>query len=175
MLDWLSNINPNLAADNSTNSSSKVPALIARANTSAPSWTDGNQVPVSVDLNGNLRTTATLSIADVTTGSTALGAANATIAVALAGEQYAAFQLQSGGTGVYTVTPQCSYDGGTIYNTTGYIVDPVAGTSSTSATIASAQATTDYPVFCPAGASHAQMKVTSYTSGTANWLARSTT
>ncbi len=111
---------------------------------------------------------------DQTTGSTALGALNAVITVPLTGERGAAFQLQSGGTGVYTVTPQCSFDGGTIYNANGYIQDPFSGALSTTAVIASAQATTDYPVMCPQGSSHAQMKVTSYTSGTANWLARAT-
>jgi len=109
---------------------------------------------------------------DTSTGSTALGALNATITIALAGETGATFQLQSGGTGVYTVTPQCSFDGGTLYNVNGYIQDPVTGQLAQTATIASAQATTDYPVICPPHASNAQIKVTSYTSGTANWLAR---
>ncbi|HZR27907.1 MAG TPA: hypothetical protein VFA71_03935 [Terriglobales bacterium] len=111
---------------------------------------------------------------DNTTGSTALAALNATITVALTGERGATFQLQSGGTGVYTVTPKCSYDGGTIYNTNGYIQDPVSGQVSLTATVASAQGTTDYPVMCPQGSSNAEMIVTSFTSGTANWLARST-
>lgn len=111
---------------------------------------------------------------DTTTGSTALGALNATITIALAGETGATFQLQSGGTGVYTVTPQCSLDGGTTYNVNGYLQDPVSGQLSLTATVASAQATTDYPVVCAPHSSHAQMKVTAYTSGTANWLARST-
>jgi hypothetical protein len=111
---------------------------------------------------------------DTTTASTALGSANATINVALAGQVAVAFQLQSGGTGIYTVTPQCSYDGGTLYNTNGYIQDPVTGVVTLTAVIASAQATTNYPVMCPQGTSHVQMKVTAYTSGTANWLARAT-
>lgn len=50
------NLNPNLAADNSTNSTSKVPTMPCTANAGAPSWTEGRQVPCSVDLNGYLRT-----------------------------------------------------------------------------------------------------------------------
>lgn len=42
-------------ADNAANSTTKLPTLPARANTSAPSWTDGHEVPLSVDLAGNLR------------------------------------------------------------------------------------------------------------------------
>lgn len=50
-------INPNLAADNSTNSSAKVPVLPCRGNASVPSWTEGNQVPCSTDLSGYQRAT----------------------------------------------------------------------------------------------------------------------
>lgn len=51
------NYNANLAADNSTNSTSKVPVLAGTANASAPSWTEGRQVPLSTDLSGALRVT----------------------------------------------------------------------------------------------------------------------
>lgn len=43
------------AADNSTNSTTKLPTIVARANAAAPSWTEGRQVPQSVDLSGNTR------------------------------------------------------------------------------------------------------------------------
>jgi hypothetical protein len=59
-------------SDNTTNSTSKVPVLAARANTSAPSWTDGYMVPLSVDTSGALRITGTISAANAsisTTGS----------------------------------------------------------------------------------------------------------
>jgi hypothetical protein len=113
--------------------------------------------------------------ADATTSSTALGALNNAIAVNLAGQIGAVFQLQSGGTGVYTVTPQCSFDGGTSYPLSAQMTDPSTGLDAPTKTIASGQATTDYTVVCPFGASSAQVIVTSYTSGTANWLARATT
>jgi hypothetical protein len=48
-------------ADNTTNSTSKVPVLVGRANVSAPTWTDGYMVPLSVDTAGALRVTGTIS------------------------------------------------------------------------------------------------------------------
>jgi hypothetical protein len=42
-------------ADNSANSVNKLPTLSARGNAAAPSWTEGNQVPLSADLSGRLR------------------------------------------------------------------------------------------------------------------------
>lgn len=44
------------SSDNTANSTTKISVLSARANTSSPSWTEGNQVPLSSDLGGNLRT-----------------------------------------------------------------------------------------------------------------------
>lgn len=136
-----------------------------------------NMVNLTADNSNNLDVNCIVGCSaagDQNTTSTALGALNNTISVPLAGERGIAFQLQSGGTGIYTVTPQCSFDGGVIYNANGYIQDPVTGATSLTAVISSGQATTDYLVICPGGASHAQMIVTAFTSGTANWLARST-
>jgi hypothetical protein len=136
-----------------------------------------NMVNLAADGSSNLLVNCAAGCSaagDQTTGSTALGALNAVITLPLTGDNKATFQLQSGGTGVYTVTPQCSLDGGTLYNVNGYIQDPVSAAITTTATVASAQATTDYPIICPQGTSHAQMKVTAFTSGTANWLGRAT-
>jgi hypothetical protein len=44
------------AADNSADSSLKLPTLSVRANAATPAWTEGNQVPMSSDLLGNVRT-----------------------------------------------------------------------------------------------------------------------
>lgn len=50
-------------ADNATNSISKLPVIPARANASTPSWTEGHEVPLSTDLNGNLRvSTGTVTV-----------------------------------------------------------------------------------------------------------------
>ena len=48
-------------ADNAANSTTKLPVIPARANASAPSWTEGHEVPLSTDLSGNLRVLATFS------------------------------------------------------------------------------------------------------------------
>lgn len=48
------NINPNLANDNSTNSTAKVPVLGCVATAAASSWTEGRQVPCRTDLEGSL-------------------------------------------------------------------------------------------------------------------------
>lgn len=47
---------PYVAADNSTNATTKLPVLSGRANAAAPTWTENYQVPISVDLSGNIRT-----------------------------------------------------------------------------------------------------------------------
>lgn len=51
----------NTGADNSTNSTSKLPVLVGRANVAAPTWTEGNQVPLSIDLSGNTRIIGTVT------------------------------------------------------------------------------------------------------------------
>lgn len=61
-------------SDNTANSTTKLPVLAAVANTSAPSYTSGNMVPLSVDTSGNLRITGSISASNPsvgTTGSTA--------------------------------------------------------------------------------------------------------
>lgn len=57
-----------IASDNTTNSTTKLPVLPARANTAAPTWTDGNQVPLSVDTSGALRITGTISASNASIG-----------------------------------------------------------------------------------------------------------
>lgn len=65
------NINPNLAADNSTLSTSKVPVLPGTVSTSAPTWTNGNQSALSLQTDGSVRAAITNSVT-VTDGSGAL-------------------------------------------------------------------------------------------------------
>jgi len=74
------NYNANLAADNSTNSTSKVPVLGARANASAPTWTEGNQVPLSTDLSGALRVTGGTAATQYTEDAASAGAESMTLA-----------------------------------------------------------------------------------------------
>lgn len=56
------NINPNLAADNSTLSTSKVPVLPGTVSTSAPTWTNGNQSALSLQTDGSVRSAVTNTV-----------------------------------------------------------------------------------------------------------------
>ncbi len=80
-----------VTADNGTNGSFKVPVIVTRANAAAPTWTEGNQAPLSVDLAGALRIAGTIQpgntpnttpwlvkIHDGTNAITGLGADNST-------------------------------------------------------------------------------------------------
>ena len=53
------NKNPNLAADNSTNSTAKTPVLPGTVSTSAPTWTSGNQSALSLQTDGSVRAAIT--------------------------------------------------------------------------------------------------------------------
>jgi len=173
-----------LSIDTAGNLRVTVPTAIQGGTVGSAPPGAGNQVMQGVlDSSGNVANPSLIGAqggpleaqaADLTTASTPVGTGGS-ISVVLEGERGVVFQLQSGGTGVYTVTPQCSSDAGVTYPVNGSIVNPVTGITSTTATISSGQATTDYPVLCPTGSSNAQMNVTAFTSGTANWLARSTT
>lgn len=56
------NINPNLAADNSTLSTAKVPVLPGTVSTSAPTWTNGNQSALSLQTDGSVRSAVTNTV-----------------------------------------------------------------------------------------------------------------
>ncbi len=58
------------ATDNTANSTAKLPVMAALANTSAPSWTNGNMVPLSVDTSGNLRITGSISASNPSVSTT---------------------------------------------------------------------------------------------------------
>lgn len=80
------------SADNSANSTQKTPVLPCRANIAAPTFTEGNQVPCSVDLSGNLRTTTALTVTSVQPvqgvtllNSSTTSAANTSIVITLTG------------------------------------------------------------------------------------------
>ena len=84
------NYNPNLAADNSANSSSKVPTVGCVANAADPSWTEGRQVPCSVDLSGHQRNILTPATSGGTSTCyiTSAASTNATNCKASAGQIY---------------------------------------------------------------------------------------
>lgn len=56
------NVNPNLAADNSTLSTAKVPVLPGTVSTAAPTWTTGNQSALSLQTDGSVRAAVTNSV-----------------------------------------------------------------------------------------------------------------
>lgn len=56
------NINPNLAADNSTLSTQKVPVLPGTVSTSAPTWISGNQSSLSLQTDGSVRAAVTNTV-----------------------------------------------------------------------------------------------------------------
>jgi hypothetical protein len=177
--------------------------LSCQVTDSAPTYPTGGAQPLSCDASGGLRisgggggiqitvpwqvapdgtswsktgTNANVNAvpADATTGLTALGALNDSISVTLAGQIGASFELQSGGTGIYTVTAQCVFTNGTV---SVQLTNPATGIDAPTVTISSGQATTPYTVVCPFGAASAKLVVTTYPGGggTANWIARATT
>jgi hypothetical protein len=79
------------ASDNTTNSTAKLPVIAAVANTSAPTYTTGDMVPLSTDTSGNLRITGSISASNPSVSTTA--AAVPTSATFVGGEVQA---LQSG-------------------------------------------------------------------------------
>lgn len=105
-------------------------------------------------------------LTDTTTASTALGALNATVQVALAGQQGAGFTLAAG-TLAATLVPEVSYDGGTTWTFT-YLLDPSIGQIVSSPSFTNPNAAKQYSIFATPGASHVRVRVLLYTSGTAN-------
>ncbi len=56
LTDWQGNLLGPMTADNGANALFKAPVLPAKANSAVEAWTAGNQVPLSADLAGYLRT-----------------------------------------------------------------------------------------------------------------------
>jgi len=114
------------AADNSTNSTLKLPVLPARANAAAPAWTEGNQAPLSVLLAGQLRTdnTSWLGSTAPTVGQKAMASS---VPVVLASDQTsintklnsttaAVTQIVSSATNVTLLASNTARRGASIYN-----------------------------------------------------------
>lgn len=107
---------------------------------------------------------------DTTTSSTALAALNATVAISMAGLSSAGFQILSG-TLIGTLTPESSIDGGTTWAPASFY-DPSNSTISSNVVFASANATKVLSVLPIGGSSNIRVRVSAYTSGTANSLLR---
>lgn len=96
----------------------------------------------------------------------ALGALNATVLVAAAGLNGVGFQLAAG-TLVGTITPELSFDGGTTWIGTQF-VNSADQTVAASIVFGSANGLTVRALLLVAGATNARVRVSAYTSGTAN-------
>ena len=115
--------------------------------------------------------------ADTVGNTLALGALNAHATVALAGEQGAIFHVAAG-TLTGTVTPEVSMDGGSTYYAAVLLHTTTGGLSTT---LALAAGSTDpshnesRTIGYPGAITHARIRVSAYTSGTANATLRSVT
>lgn len=108
-----------------------------------------------------------------TTASGALNALNAAVQVALAGTSEAGMQLAAG-TLIGTIVPEVSFDGGTTWVTT-FFDDPTADNKVASIVFGSSNTATARTIVGAGGASHARVRVSAFTSGTATANVRATT
>lgn len=107
---------------------------------------------------------------DRTISTSALGSLNAAVTIALAGEGSSGFQLSSG-TLAATLTPEQSIDGGTSWVQAQFF-DPTTLTIATNLVVTNPNALTIYGLVSIQGASHVRVRVSAYTSGTADGYLR---
>ncbi|MDQ6722118.1 MAG: hypothetical protein M3003_15170 [Candidatus Dormibacteraeota bacterium] len=117
--------------------------------------------------------TWTVQLPDVTGTLGALGALNATAAVALTG-QHSASMLLAAGTLIGTIVPEVSLDGGTNWIAS-YFWDQATTTAAAAVVFGSANTVTSRTIFIPGGTTHARIRVSAFTSGTANCTVRAVT
>lgn len=140
--------------------------------TGAPTYTTGTLNALSLTTGGALRTDASattqpIQVADVTaTG--ALGALNANVQITLAGHTSTGFQLAAG-TLIGTILAETSFDGGTTWTST--YMD--TGNKVTTIVFGSANTATAATVVGVGGSGLVRIRVSAYTSGTANITIRS--
>jgi hypothetical protein len=164
--------NPNVilsgtSADNTINSTTKLPVLAAVANASAPTWSNNNMVPLSVDTSGNLRVAGSFTSAGAadTTATGSISTLNATVQVAMAGQNGAGMQLASG-TLIGTIVPEISLDGGTTWIGT-FFENPSNGAITSSVIFSSNNTAVAQTIVGTGGASHVRVRVSAFTSGAA--------
>jgi hypothetical protein len=108
---------------------------------------------------------------DRITATTALGALNAAVSIPLWGMPGAAWQIAAG-TLIGTLVAELSFDGGTNWYST-YFDDPTTGNKTSTIVFASSNTLTARTIVGAGGASHARVRVSAYTSGTAGSVMRS--
>lgn len=122
---------------------------------------NGTERPLRVGTDGSIIN----NIPD-TTSSGALGALNATVAIALAGHAGAGCQLDVG-TFIGTVIPELSNDNGTTWKQC-FWSSPSSGNNVSSFPFAIANTAQTLPFVLSPGTTHARVRVSVYTSGTMN-------
>jgi hypothetical protein len=145
-------------------------------NSVAPTIASGSLTALQTDVNGQLKVVGSFAagaLPDVSGALAALGALNAVATIAAAGYDSVGMFLAAG-TLIGTITPQASFDGGTTWVNTFF---DEAGTSNkvSSITFISANTYTARTIVGVGGASHYQVIVSAYTSGTANCTLITTT
>jgi hypothetical protein len=113
------------------------------------------------------------SLTDTVGSTTALNALNVAASVAMAGQKAAVFFLASG-TLAATLTPEVSLDGGTTWSAAVF-VHPTTGVVSLTSVHTNPNSATAFGIITPTGTTHSRVRVSSFTSGTANGTLRATT
>lgn len=129
-------------------------------------------VEISSASNGNASPAQLLNTQtpDTTTASTALGALNAAVTIAMAGLPSVGFQLAAG-TLIGTLIPESSLDGGTSWQSCRFYDDSNSSVLPT-ITFGTANTLKIVSILPVGGSSHVRVRVSAYTSGTANGLMR---
>lgn len=133
---------------------------------------DGDGDPITsqlIDTINNYQALHTLT-PDRTTTSTALGALNATVAISLEGMNSVGFLLYAG-TLTATLTPEQSVDGGTTWIAARFF-NPISLVVVSAFAVTNPNNATTLGVITVQGASHVRVRVSAYTSGTANSVLR---
>jgi hypothetical protein len=108
-----------------------------------------------------------------TTDSAALAALNAAVPIALNGQRGCGLQIPAASTLVGTLTPELSYDGGTTWVST-FFDNAVTGSKTLTQVTASGVAYA-LTIVLGGGSSHARVRVSAFTSGTATAALRAST
>lgn len=141
-------------------------ATVKAASTAAAATDKALVVAVSPN---NIIPISTVGVPDVTS-SGALGALNAAVTLALTGESSAGFQL-SAGTLIGTIIPEVSTDGGTTW-VSAYFLNTGNNIQGSSAIFPISNPAVTASIIGMAGASHVRVRVSAFTSGTANLALR---
>lgn len=165
---WVTSGGGTLTHNNAAPTANNVGVLPAVASTAAPTYTTGDQVLLSTDLAGNLRTLSSASpLSDLVGTLVALNAANA--AATLNAFGYLAIGgFIAAGTLAGTVVAECSFDGGTTWTATYFDI----GNKVSSIVFTNPNAATSFSIVASAGASNYRVRVSAFTSGTANCTLR---